>query len=76
MRMARVNVYLPDDLAEQARQLGLNISRIARHGVEHALELSRADRWLEELGDLPATGVTHEQVLRSVSEAKEEIEAS
>ncbi len=36
MRMARVNVYLPDELAREARAAGLNISRVAQEALEQA----------------------------------------
>jgi post-segregation antitoxin (ccd killing protein) len=39
MRMARVNITVPDDVATRARQAGLNVSRIA--SVALADELDR-----------------------------------
>ena len=36
--MVRVNVYLPDDLAEQARIADLNVSRLAQDAIRLALD--------------------------------------
>ena len=38
MRMARVNVYLPDELASGARDAGLNVSALTQEAVRQALE--------------------------------------
>ena len=45
--MARMNIYLPDDLAAEARAAGLNISALARAAVEAELARSSTDEWLE-----------------------------
>ncbi|MGQ0680007.1 MAG: type II toxin-antitoxin system CcdA family antitoxin [Actinomycetota bacterium] len=74
--MTRINVYLPDELAEEAKCSGLNISRITQEGVRTALAGQRTDGWLKELADLPATGLTHEQGLDAVAGAKEELESA
>ncbi len=37
MRMARVNIYLPNDLAEEAKAAGLNISGIAQEALRAEL---------------------------------------
>ncbi len=38
MRMARVNISMPDDLYHQARSAGLNISQLAQRAVGAELE--------------------------------------
>jgi Post-segregation antitoxin CcdA len=38
MRMARVNVTIPDELIRQARAAGLNVSRFASSAIEAELE--------------------------------------
>lgn len=38
MRMARHNVYLPDQISEQARDAGLNLSGLLRGAIETELE--------------------------------------
>jgi len=42
MRMARVNVSIPDELHERARRAGLNVSRLAAGALE--AELDRRDK--------------------------------
>ena len=45
MRMARVNITIPDDLLVRARDAGLNVSAAAAAGV--ASELGRLDKLAE-----------------------------
>jgi post-segregation antitoxin (ccd killing protein) len=53
MRMARVNVTMPDDLYTQARQQGLNISRLAQQAVTAELtrrsKIAQLDAYLAQL---------------------------
>jgi len=72
MRMSSVNVYLPDELAEQARAAGLNVSRLTQEAVRSALAARRLDVWLDAL-DAP-DHVDHEKVMFAVSEAKSDVE--
>ena len=68
MRMARVNVYLPDDLAAQAKQARLNVSAITQDAIRTNLAASATDIWLAGLTALDRTGsdtrvVTTDQAL-------------
>ena len=74
MRMARINVYLPDELAGEAKQAGINISALTQDAVRSALGAARIDQWLDELEALRPTGVTHEDVVASVDAARDELE--
>jgi post-segregation antitoxin (ccd killing protein) len=53
MRMARVNITMPDDLYQQARQARLNISRLAQRAVADELarlaKVAELDAYLSEL---------------------------
>ena len=53
MRMARVNITIPDELLEQARAEGLNVSRVAAGALAEELtrrsKLAQFDRYLAEL---------------------------
>lgn len=53
MRMARVNITIPDDLLEQARAAELNVSRVAAVALEQELDrrarIAALDRYLREL---------------------------
>lgn len=53
MRMARVNITVPDDLLDQARAAGLNVSRIAAAALSEELDrlakIAALDSYLAEL---------------------------
>jgi post-segregation antitoxin (ccd killing protein) len=53
MRMARVNITVPDELLEQARVAGLNVSRIAAAALAEELDrrakVAALDAYLAEL---------------------------
>lgn len=72
--MARVNVYLPDDVALAAREANLNISRLCRDAVEQALRAARQKAWFAALEDRKPIDVPSEEVLAAVRAAKDEIE--
>lgn len=75
MRMARVNVYLPDDLAERVRAAGLNVSGITQDALR--TELARLDTtvWLDAVAALPAAGISHEEALAALDAARDEFGA-
>ena len=53
MRMARVNITMPDDLYRQAKQAGLNVSQLAQRAVAAELtrlaKIAQLDAYLAEL---------------------------
>lgn len=53
MRMARVNITVPDDVLARSRDAGLNVSRVSSEALVVELErrerLDALDRYLEEL---------------------------
>jgi post-segregation antitoxin (ccd killing protein) len=53
MRMARVNITIPDKLLEHAREAGLNVSRLAAAALSDELnrrsKLAQFDTYLAEL---------------------------
>jgi post-segregation antitoxin (ccd killing protein) len=73
MRMARVNVYLPDELAARARAAGLNVSAVTRSALEAQLAGMAASEWLAQAARLPVLAVEHEEVLAAVSAARDEL---
>jgi post-segregation antitoxin (ccd killing protein) len=73
MRMARVNVYLPDQLAEAVKEAGLNVSGIAQAALAAELSTREADAWLDQVGGLPPTKATHAEVMRALTEARDEL---
>lgn len=74
MRMARVNVYLPDDLAAVAKESGLNVSRLTQEAIRRAIEARGLDLWLDEAAALPPTRIELAIIKDAVSEAKDELE--
>ncbi len=73
MRMARVNVYLPDELAQEARAAGLNISKVAQEALSDTLAHSETDRWLDRLDRLPLANISHASVIDAIDEARMEL---
>jgi post-segregation antitoxin (ccd killing protein) len=72
MRIARINVYLPDDLARQARAAGVSVSNITQAALRRELSARLTAEWLSRLDRLPAVRVTHEQILAALDIEREE----
>ncbi len=72
MRMARINVYLPDELARQARAAGMSVSSITQAALRRELGARNTAEWLSRLARLPAIKLTHEQVLSALDAEREE----
>ncbi|MEK7252800.1 MAG: type II toxin-antitoxin system CcdA family antitoxin [Actinomycetota bacterium] len=72
--MARVNVYLPDDLAEEARASGINVSQVTQQALRAALAGSRTNAWLAKVRKLPPTGITTAEVVEAVNQVRDEME--
>ena len=73
--MARVNVYLPDELAAQARKAGLNVSGLTQAAIQSALTALRVDGWLDEVASLSPLDVDEQEIAAAVSAAKDEFGA-
>jgi post-segregation antitoxin (ccd killing protein) len=73
MRMARVNVYLPDELAREARSAGLNISSVAQEALSRTLAHGETNRWLDGLDRLPRIEISHARVMAAVGAARAEL---
>lgn len=69
--MARVNVYLPDDLAAAARAAGINVSNVTQDALRRELASRGTDAWLGRIADLTSTGVTHADAIDAVQAARE-----
>jgi post-segregation antitoxin (ccd killing protein) len=74
MRMARVNVYLPDSLAERARAAHLNVSGLTQEAVTAALERVEAERWIDRLEQRPRRDLSRAGVIGALDEARDELE--
>jgi post-segregation antitoxin (ccd killing protein) len=73
--MARMNIYLPDDLAARARAAGINLSALARAAVEAELARSLTDAWLERVLSLAPTSVSRDEALEALDMAREDFGA-
>jgi post-segregation antitoxin (ccd killing protein) len=72
--MARVNVYLPDDLADEARAAGLNVSQLTQEALRRALAAHQASAWLDRVRRLPSADIGHDEVLEAIDAARAEAE--
>jgi post-segregation antitoxin (ccd killing protein) len=67
MRMARINVYLPDDLAAAAREQGLNVSALTQDAIKAQLSARATGRWLAGLRPPPGPRqATHDEVVAAL----------
>ncbi len=70
--MAKITVYLPDDLAERVKASDLNVSQLTQRALREALDRSRMTNWLDSLGlDRPAWGPS-EDAQDALRELREE----
>jgi post-segregation antitoxin (ccd killing protein) len=72
--MVGVNVYLPDELAREARAARLNVSGSTQDAVRHALAARRTDSWLREVVEMKRTEVDISTVLAAVRDALDDLE--
>ena len=74
MRMARINVYLPDELAERVKSADLNVSAVVQQALDAELRrLSMAD-WWEQVRKLPPLKVEVDSaaLIRQIRDEREE----
>lgn len=71
MHIARLNIYVPDDLAEQAKQAGLNVSAMAQDAIRKALEADSTDAWLASLQPVAPT-TSHGLVIEALDTVRDE----
>ena len=76
MRMARVNVYLPDALADAARAADLNISSLTQEAIRRELQQSELAEWIAEVYRLAKPRVNHAAVQEAVDAARDELGAA
>jgi post-segregation antitoxin (ccd killing protein) len=73
--MARVNVYLPDELATRAREAGVNVSAVTRAALEAELAAEATGAWLDRAAAVAAAapGIAHEDALAALDAARDEL---
>jgi len=74
--MARLNVYVPDELAARARATGLNVSALTQAAITAELERHALDAWLAGLPPLRARTVSHEAALEALDAARAELDGA
>lgn len=74
--MARVNIYLPDDLAEQARKADVNVSAVAQDALRRELASASIDAWLESLDRIERVDVSHSIAQSAMDEARHDFGSS
>ncbi|HEY5889461.1 MAG TPA: type II toxin-antitoxin system CcdA family antitoxin [Acidimicrobiia bacterium] len=72
--MARVNVYLPDDLAAETKAAGLNVSKITQEALKRELHSERMAAWIAEVRKDPPIKVDPEIMRAAIAGAKDDIE--
>lgn len=70
--MARLNIYLPDELAANAREAGLNLSALAQEAVKRSLGARSTDAWLATLEPAPSSSVIHDRALEALDAVRDE----
>lgn len=71
--VTRLNVYLPDDLAADAKEAGLNLSAVTREAVRRALASRSTDAWLAALATAtPERVPQHDRALEVLDAARDE----
>jgi post-segregation antitoxin (ccd killing protein) len=73
MRIPRINVYLPDDLATAAKEQGLNVSALTQDAIRASLSARATGRWLAGLR--PPSGLhraTHDEVAAALEAARDQ----
>ena len=70
--VTRVNVYLPDDLAREAKKAGLNLSAVTQEAVRQVLAARSTDAWLATLTTSPSAQVPHDRALEALDVARDE----
>jgi post-segregation antitoxin (ccd killing protein) len=71
--MARLNVYVPDELAARSKAAGLNVSALTQRAMTAALEAAATDTWLESLSRGKESTVSTEDLMSALDEARGEL---
>lgn len=72
--MARLNVYVPDELAERARAAGLNVSALTQAAIAAELGRDALQEWLAAL-PAPTRSVSHSAAMAALDDARAEFGA-
>jgi post-segregation antitoxin (ccd killing protein) len=70
--MARLNVYVPDEMAERAREAGLNVSALAQAAIAAELARQATRAWLETI-PTPHPEISHEAAIAALDAVRDEM---
>ena len=71
--VARLNVYLPDELAAEVKEAGLNLSAVTQDAVRRTLAERSTDAWLAMIAaTAPHEVVPHDRALGALDAARDE----
>jgi post-segregation antitoxin (ccd killing protein) len=72
--VARLNIYLPDELADEAKAAGLNLSAVTQSAVRQTLAARSTDAWLARLAQRPPANhtVDHDAALAALDTVRDE----
>lgn len=71
--MARLNVYVPDELAARAREAGLNVSKLTQEAIETELQRSAMRAWSERVrANPPLAEIPREEMQRIMDEVRDD----
>lgn len=74
--MARLNVYVPDDLAARSRAAGLNVSALTQRAIATELEAAQTDAWLAALPAARQPTLSRDDLLRALDQTRDDFGAS
>lgn len=72
--MARLNVYVPDELAARSREAGLNVSALTQQALAAALASEQTDAWLASLSTA-RSGIRLDDVVAALDDARDDFGA-
>ncbi|MGL5862840.1 MAG: type II toxin-antitoxin system CcdA family antitoxin [Phycicoccus sp.] len=71
--MTRVNVYLPDGLAAEAKEAGLNLAAVTQEAVRRTLAARSTDAWLAASATTASSAcVPHDRALAALDAARDD----
>lgn len=73
--MARLNVYVPDDMAKEAKAAKINVSAITQHGLARALATRNFTQWVDSLDQLDPVHLAKSDVEAALDDARSEFGA-
>jgi len=71
--MARLNVYVPDELAARARDAGLNVSKLTQEAIESELQGSAMRTWIDRVqANPPLAEISREEMQTIMDDVRDD----